>query len=555
MSKRKPQSLTFKSLLLSNPAGLGVALLIGAISCLAGIALLAISGWFLSAAGLASVLGTALVFNYFTPGALIRLMAILRTAGRYGEQVMAHDFLLGLLRSLRLWVWDQRVATPMQQLHQQTHGDLLQRIVGDLDQVIKWPLAVLMPWLYGLLACAGVMGLAAWVAPQLVWPVLLYSVLQLVFLPWLAQRLAARAVYSMQVLATLRRGRFMGLFQALITLTIRGNWQSYSARLDMLDQRQKQAQQRLQKVSSSIKLVSQLLTFLLLVAVIASVVKFDQAALVLREAIAAPWLVALLLSILGLNEVLQPLAQSFIAQGQSKVGLKRLNQLQQAPTVSSNVVGISSIEQLQVTDFIGRYSSLQRAAQQRAKFVISTGQSVRITGPSGAGKSACLAALAGDIPYLGQVLVNGQSININDHNGWCQRIAYLPQQAVIFQQSLAANLRLGDPDASDEQLRHVLAILGLGEWLQALPQGLNTLLGAQGRDVSGGQARRIALARVLLRQSDVLLLDEPFDGLDKVSIARVCEALDQPEFRPKLLLYVSHVATALDQRAKAVTVQ
>jgi len=101
MSKRKPQSLTFKSLLLENPFGLLVAMLVGIISSLAAVALLGISGWFLSAAGLASAMGAALVFNFFTPGALVRLMAILRTAGRYGEQVFSHDHLLGLLRSLR----------------------------------------------------------------------------------------------------------------------------------------------------------------------------------------------------------------------------------------------------------------------------------------------------------------------------------------------------------------------------------------------------------------------------------------------------------------------
>ncbi|WP_245957974.1 amino acid ABC transporter ATP-binding/permease protein [Marinomonas piezotolerans] len=550
MSKHKPSLLTFKSLLFENPFALIVSILIGAVASLAAVALLGISGWFLSAAGLASAVGSALVFNYFTPGATIRLMAILRTAGRYGEQVFSHDHLLGMLRSLRLWVWDQRAATMTSLLSKQTRGDLLQRLVGDLDQIIKWPLAVVMPWVYGCLACVALMAVARWVYAPLIYPVVIFTLAQLILWPWLANQFASRSVYAMQALSIHRRSRFMSVFSSLITLTIRGHWHQYSERLNVLDQRQRQAHKAIQQVTSGIKLAYQLTSFALIVSLLWSCVLIQQGEVLLRPNIESTMLVALILAVLGVNELVQPLATAFIAQGQSKVGLKRLNQLRSGSQYVSNSnseLSIPSIELLELDQFagiqpLGIVSSLVNTS-------IVSGSVIRLVGKSGAGKSTCLAALAGDLPHVGDIRINKDRYEIFDNPKWRDCIAYLSQESIIFQQSLASNLRLGAPNATDEQLMSVLNVLGLKEWVESLPKGLDTLLGAQGRDVSGGQARRINLARVLLRKSEIILLDEPFDGLDRGSITRICEALREGQYQPKILVYVSHIDSELDDFA------
>lgn len=554
MSKRNPQLLTFKSLLLDNPFGLLVALLIGIVGSLAAVALLGVSGWFLSAAGLASAMGTALTFNYFTPGALVRLMAILRTAGRYGEQVFSHDHLLGLLRSLRLWVWDQRVNTPLHQVHRQTKGDLLQRLVGDLDQIIKWPLAVVMPWVYGLLGCVALLALGAWVEASLVWPIIIYSAMQLLCLPWFANRLAMSSVYRMQALSVHRRSRFMSVFSALITLTIRGHWQHYSERLTLLDEKQRKLQGRLQGVTSLIKLLGQTTTFLLIGVMFAMCLSVENESLVITPTIPATWLVALVLATLGVNELMQPIASAFLAQGQSKVGLKRLNQLQcSALEAADKSKSLPSIESLIVRNFAGSHNDVASSALPSVNFTISGNAQIKVVGASGAGKSTTLAALAGDLDYRGEVMLNNSTVSLFDNSCWREKVAYLPQQSVIFQQSLRANLLLGKPDATEAELFDVLQLLGLKGWVEALPSGLDTLLGGQGRDVSGGQARRLCLARILLRKAPILILDEPFDGLDSDSVKRVCGALEGGGYRPQFLIYVSHIESALDQISTHVT--
>lgn len=555
--------LSLKRLLLANPWGFAFPLFLGVVASLAGVALLGISGWFLSAAGLAGVVGTAKAFNYFTPGALVRLMAILRTAGRYGEQVFAHDHLLGLLKTLRLWVWDQRVAKESANLHQQSRGDLLQRLVSDLDQIIRWPLVVLMPWVYAVLAYFSVLVLAFFVSTSLLMPIGIAAVLHLFVVPFLCSRYASHAVHVGQILGTHRRSRFVSLFSALITLTIRGHWQEYAERLNELDARQKRTELRIQKAISVGRLASYAVTIALLGSFFVLSMQYqpESDGLSLLASIDGAWLVALVLSILAVNELVLPLAQSFVAQGQSQVGLRRLNQLQsnkshQQETVShqkdTESHSLQSLKRLELKDWHG-YHATSGLGNAPISLKAETNDLVWLRGNSGCGKSTLLASLAGDCLAEGVSLVNDQLVDLYDNQDYQAQISYLPQNPYVFQQTLAANLMLGDESASEESLWEALDAVALGDWARSLPNGLNTLLGAQGRDLSGGQRKRLVIARLLLRNAPVLLLDEPFDGLDSDSIRCICTSL-QRIYRPEILVFVSHINSPLSEKARIINV-
>lgn len=138
-----------------------------------------------------------------------------------------------------------------------------------------------------------------------------------------------------------------------------------------------------------------------------------------------------------------------------------------------------------------------------------------IIGASGAGKSTLLATLAGEAPRMGgEILVNGADIDGVDFGN---SFGFLGQTVDIFDQTLADNLRLGKPSATDDELWAVLDKVNLSEWAKAQPKGLDTPLGEYGMGISGGQGRRVALARLLLSPKKVLLLDEPFAGLDSTT--------------------------------------
>tara|TARA_R110002033_G_scaffold8962_2_gene30520 strand:- start:38321 stop:39988 length:1668 start_codon:yes stop_codon:yes gene_type:complete len=548
---KKTAKLSLKRLLLANPWGFIIPVMTGIAATLAGVALLGISGWFISAAGLATALGGALVFNYLTPGAIVRGMAILRTAGRYGEQVTAHNHLLGLLRTLRLWVWDQRVAKDAANLHEQSRGDLLQRLVSDLDQIIRWPLVVFLPWIYALLAYAAVAIFAYFILPSLLWPLSIAALFHVFVVPYVCGHFASHAVHVGQILGVHRRSRFVSLFSALITLTIRGHWKDYAQRLGELDERQRRMEIRIQKAVSSGRLLAYGVTIILLASSFYLLGSFDAetSRWTLLDGVQGTWVVGFVLSLLAVNELVLPLVQSFVAQGQSQVGLRRLNQLHQDAKVQTESK-IQAIHRMSFKHWRGFHAS-SGMGNQAIDFCVQTGESIWLRGASGSGKSTLLASIAGDCLSSGDALINNEKCDLYSNQSYQAQLSYLPQSPYIFQQSIGANLRLGNPESTDDELWSVLEAVALAEWARNLPNGLETLLSSQGRNLSGGQRKRLALARLLLRQSPVLLLDEPFDGLDKATIETICHSL-QNDYKPDILILVSHVGSRIGDNARVI---
>lgn len=548
---KKTAKLSLKRLLLANPWGFIIPVITGIAATLAGVALLGVSGWFISAAGLATAMGVALVFNYLTPGAIVRGLAILRTAGRYGEQVTSHNHLLGLLRILRLWVWDQRVANDAANLHQQSRGDLLQRLVSDLDQIIRWPLVVFLPWIYALLSYVAVSIFAYFISPTLLMPLGVAALLHIVLVPYLCGRFASHEVHVGQILGVHRRSRFVSFFSALITLTIRGRWEDYAQRLGQLDERQRKTEIRIQQAVSLGRLLSYCVTIFLLACSFYLLAQADDTTgrWALIAGVQGTWVVGFVLSILAVNELVLPLVQSFVAQGQSQVGLRRLNQLHQDEQAASEQP-INRIEQLTFKQWRG-YHAPSGMGSPATDIKIKQGEFVWIRGASGSGKSTLLASIAGDCLSSGDAFINDEQYPIYNNPRYQAKLSYLPQAPYIFQQSIAANLHLGNPNASDEELWAVLEAVALGDWARSLPNGLETLLSPQGRNLSGGQRKRLALARLLLRRSPVLLLDEPFDGLDKATIETICHSLEN-DYKPDILILVSHVGSRIGDSSRVI---
>jgi len=159
---------------------------------------------------------------------------------------------------------------------------------------------------------------------------------------------------------------------------------------------------------------------------------------------------------------------------------------------------------------------------------IAAGEAMAIVGPSGAGKTTLLRLILGQLaPDAGRILIDNADLAELDAQAWREEIAWMSQHPRLLAASLADNLRVARHDADEERLLAALEFAGLGSWYAQLPQGLATLLGEGGRQLSGGQVRRLALARVWLRDAKLLLLDEPTASLDHETEAIIMAGLAQ----------------------------
>jgi ABC-type transport system involved in cytochrome bd biosynthesis fused ATPase/permease subunit len=181
---------------------------------------------------------------------------------------------------------------------------------------------------------------------------------------------------------------------------------------------------------------------------------------------------------------------------------------------------------LEVQDLTVRYPGRAQPTLQRLSLRVEPGEVVAITGASGCGKSTLLSVLLGFVAPCGGVVRIGEfTLDDLDLDAWRQRVAWLPQRPHIFAASMAENIRLGRPSATDDEVRAAATAAGLAPVLARRPDGLATMLGERGAGISAGERQRMALARAFLRDCPLLLLDEPTANLDGATEGEVVEAI------------------------------
>ena len=509
--------------LAAQPRALLWGAFLAALTVLMGMALLGLSGWFITATALAGLnLATAFMFDVFAPSAGIRLLAVGRTVSRYFERVVTHDATFGVLAALRVRLFRGWAQVEAARALRAQPAKLLFRLTSDIDALESLYLRLLVPAMAALGAAllAGLMlgsmhiGAGAALAVWLVasgWGMA----------AWLARRARRPAVLRAHGMEALR-ARAVDLVAGQTDLVMAGWLDAQREALAAADARLARADLALNRLETAAGVGHGMAGTLTLVAVLLLV-----GVLAGDGVIGAPAAALALLVALTAVEPFAALRRGALDAGRTWLAARRLGPRMSAPDTGVATRDFDAAIAVQLADVTAAHPGSTARALQHLSLRLAAGEHVALIGPSGAGKSTVLAVATGELVPLAGTAV-------------CQPACLLTQRTELFQDSLRDNLRLADPSADDARLWAALQQAGFADEVRAMAAGLDTRLGEGGLGLSGGQSRRLALARLFLRDTTFWVLDEPTEALDTATARDVLVRL-RAQAGSRSLLVATHL--------------
>ncbi|WFB47029.1 heme ABC transporter ATP-binding protein/permease CydC [Vibrio coralliilyticus] len=522
--------------------GLSLGMLLAFLTLFASIGLLTLSGWFLSAAAVAGLTIARETFNYMLPGAFVRGFAMGRTAGRWGERVVSHNATFKLLTDLRIFFFSKLAPLIPGRVSNLRDADLLNRLVADIDAMDHVYLRLVSPMVVGTLGILGLTALICWfdmelgltlgailMALLLIWPVLFYK---------LGKTNGAELTQNKADL----RIATLDWLQGYSELTLFGAEERYRNAILNVQERLLKNQYfnaHFAGLAQALLMLANGWTIVLMLWLAADGVGGNMP---------DPMVALVVFATMASVELLMPIAGAFQHLGQTLTSARRLNDIilsepdVQFPEENTQHDNAYSIEYENVTF---RYPDGDSNTLQDISLQIPAKHRIAMVGQTGSGKSTLMQLLNRYWDtQQGDIKIAGQSIRHWSESQLRQAISVVSQRVDILNGTLRDNVLMASPDASDEALSKSLTKVGLEKLLD--DQGLDTWLGDGGRQLSGGEKRRIGIARALLHNGPILLLDEPTEGLDKQTEQQIMQLFEQ-HFEDKTVVFITHRLVDLDK--------
>lgn len=524
------------------PLFLGLVLMITGLA--SSIGLLTTSGWFLAATAIAG-LGT--LFNFFYPSASVRGLAISRTLFRYFEKLVTHDATFRILAKLRVQVFEKIIPLSPAVLNRYRNSDLLNRLVSDVDTLDSLYLRLIAPFITAIFVilamCIGLSFVNAPLALGLgVGLLLLVLVIPTAFYQ-LGKKFGDKLVHS----RALYRTQFLEFIQAqaeLLLFNAEDKLKDNMAKTEANWQADQQKEANLSGFSTALSLFLNGL-------IIAAMLWFSSQAEFGNDEYRMAFIALFTFAALASFEILMPLGSAFLHIGQVIASAERVTDIiEQQPLVTFN--GKAEFDQntttlIEAKDLSFTYPERQNRALENLNLTIQKGKKIAILGKTGSGKSTLLQLLVRNYDAnQGELSLAGKPISDYAEDTLRSQFCFLTQRVHVFSDTLRQNLQFASAvNISDEKMLEVLNQVGLGKLLEQ-EQGLDIWLGDGGRPLSGGEQRRLGLARILLNDAPILLLDEPTEGLDRETERQILRLI-LAHAENKTLIMVTHRLTAIEQ--------
>jgi len=524
------------------------ATVLGIVSSACAVALIGTAAWLIATAS-----GAPPVLMLAVAGAMVRAFALGRAILRYAERLTGHDAAFRGLVGLRVAVYSQLERLAPSGIAHFGRGDLLARMIADVDTAVDLPLRVLLPWAQGAVVALGAVVFFWWLLPAAAVLMLVVGFIGVVVVPWLISRLTAKAQARLAPLRGELSSSLVSAFSAASDIQAFGASGRVAEQLASIDEQLTRIGRR---EALGLGLAGGLMTAVQGIAVVGSICLVGPA--VLNGQVAPVWLAVAALLPIAVFDVLAVIPGAAIAEQGVRAAAVRLDSLSHMESPVSEPSAPVSLEPgftgLEMKDVHVHLGPSDHAVLQGISLSIAQGEHVYLVGPSGAGKSTLVSVLMGFARYSGSITVNGVELASVDHDELRTHIGLLEQRAHIFGTSIEENVSLGRQTADESRVRAALADSQLQPMLDRLPQGIDTRVGSFGSTISGGEAQRIGVARLLIEPRSLILLDEPTAHLDAEN-ARALEEMLLEEFVSDTTITITHHLLAIPASARVVVLE
>jgi ATP-binding cassette subfamily C protein CydC len=548
--------------------------LLSVITVVANISLLAVSGWFITLMAIAGT--TNITVNYFTPAAIIRFLAIVRTAGRYAERMLTHRATFNALAHLRHYFYQQlEPLLPYYQLDLRS-GDLLARLQQDIDNLDNFYLRVLLPMVVALVSVPIVCYALALFSPTIACVMLFALMIVALVLPlfsYLASITLAKEKSHLESHLTEELINGIGAIKTLLVYQVGLNYQRSIANIT---RQYYSVRYRLVKINAGLNastfIIVQLSALACLLILLPQITTGE---------VDTKSFVAVILLVLVSFETVSSMPLALQLLPQSLASATRLFAIIDKEKPKNFGTETARNGTIHFDNLTFSYPEKKTPSLVDINLSIEAGEKVAIIGASGAGKSTLVNLLMGFWPIglgfsstestalissnrviqkneqnKGIISLDNTDLNLIEPESLRKHIALMSQQGHIFDASIKDNLLLAKHDATETEIREVCQLVNLTEFIDTLPNGFNTWLGSTGIGLSGGQSQRLQMAQLLLRPADVLVLDEPTKGLDRRNEAQIMSnILGHVKRKKQSLLVITHKPLMLEQMDKIVVME